>query len=225
MSVKDVIKNSIYEAFGAGNGLRGRDIILIFVASALFGLYIYFVYKNISKSEFYSKDMNITMAGIPIIVAAIMVAMQASLLVSLGMVGALSIVRFRTAIKNPMDMLFLFWAISCGIISGVNLHIISLILCVALTLIVVLLNKIPIKRDKHLLIVRTDKNADTEVIRKIVAEQTKSYKERSVVLQGNEIEMYLEVVLKKDNSLISVLGNQKEIISVNIMSANGELRV
>ena len=119
MSVKDVIKNSVYESLGGGTSLTVRTVILILLVALLVGIYIFLVYKISSKSAFYSKDLNITIGGMPIIVASIMIAMQSNLLVSLGMVGALSIVRFRNALKNPIDLLYLFWAISAGIIIGV----------------------------------------------------------------------------------------------------------
>lgn len=114
MSIKDVIKNSVYESLGGGTNLSAKSILLLLVIAAFVGLYIFAVYKLSSKSAFYSKDLNITLAGMPIIVAAIMIAMQSNLLVSLGMVGALSIVRFRNAVKNPMDLLYLFWSYHCG---------------------------------------------------------------------------------------------------------------
>lgn len=105
MSVKDVIKNSVYQSLGGGAAMSVKTVFLILTAACLIGIYIFLVYKLSSRSAFYSKDLNITMAGMPVVVAAIMIAMQSNLLVSLGMVGALSIVRFRNALKNPLDLL------------------------------------------------------------------------------------------------------------------------
>ncbi len=105
MSVKDVIKNSVYESLGGGTTMSAKTVILILLIACLMGVYIFLVYKLSSKTAFYSKDLNLTIAGMPVIVAAIMIAMQSNLLVSLGMVGALSIVRFRNALKNPLDLL------------------------------------------------------------------------------------------------------------------------
>lgn len=130
MSIKDVIKSSVYESLGGGTNLSARSILLLLAIAALVGIYIFMVYKLSSKSAFYSRDLNVTLAGMPIIVAAIMIAMQSNLLVSLGMVGALSIVRFRNAVKNPMDLLYLFWSISAGIIVGVGLYLLSFALCI-----------------------------------------------------------------------------------------------
>lgn len=118
MSAKDIIKNSIYKALGGGTGLTSKTVVFILLMACLIGVYIFFVYKMSGKPGFYSKDLNITLCGMPVIIAAIMIAMQSNLLVSLGMVGALSIVRFRNAVKNPMDLLYLFWSISAGIAAG-----------------------------------------------------------------------------------------------------------
>lgn len=134
MSVKDVIKSSVYESLAGGTGLHFGEVCFILVLSFIIGGYIFFVYKGFSKSAFYSKDLNVTLATICIVVAAIMVAMQSNLLVSLGMVGALSIVRFRTAVKNPMDLLYLFWSISVGIICGVGLYVLAACLCIIMTI-------------------------------------------------------------------------------------------
>ena len=132
MSVKDVIKQSVYESLGGGTNLSVPNIAVILMISCLLGVYLFGIYKTTSKAAFYSKDLNITIAGMPIIVSAIMIAMQSNLLVSLGMVGALSIVRFRSAVKNPLDLLYLFWSISAGIIAGVGLTVLAILLCMKL---------------------------------------------------------------------------------------------
>lgn len=154
MSVKDVIRNSVYESLGGGTNLSARGILFILMIACLIGLYIYFVYKMTSKAAFYSKDLNITIAGLPVIVAAIMIAMQSNLIVSLGMVGALSIVRFRNAVKNPLDLLYLFWTISVGIISGVGLSVLAIGLCIVMTTLLLVLEMLPNSKANSLLVLR-----------------------------------------------------------------------
>ena len=132
MSVKDVIKSSVYESLAGGTGLSFKEVVVVFFMAFLIGLYVYMAYKLSSKAAFYSRDTGITIAGMPVVIAAIMVAMQSNLIVSLGMVGALSIVRFRNAVKNPLDILYLFWSISAGIICGVGLTLLAVLLCIGL---------------------------------------------------------------------------------------------
>ena len=93
---------------------------------------------------FYSKNFNISLAVMSLITAAIILAMQSNLVISLGMVGALSIVRFRTAIKDPMDLAFLFWSISIGIICGAGLYEIALVTSVGVTVFILVLDMLPV---------------------------------------------------------------------------------
>ncbi|MDD7049211.1 MAG: DUF4956 domain-containing protein, partial [Lachnospiraceae bacterium] len=167
MSVKNIIKSEIYEKFAGGSDLKITEVCLILLAALLIGCYIFMIYKMYSRSEFYSKDMNITLAGMTVVVAAIMVAMQSNLIVSLGMVGALSIVRFRTAVKSPLDLLYLFWAISAGIICGVGLYLLAIVLCIVMTFLILLLDKVPVSKAPAVLVVRTSMETDMNEVRDV----------------------------------------------------------
>ena len=174
MSVKDVIKSSVYEALGGGTNLSTRMLFGILVVACMIGVYIFMVYKLSSKSAFYSKDLNITIAGLTVIVAAIMIAMQSSLIVSLGMVGALSIIRFRNAVKNPVDLLYLFWAVSAGIIVGVGLYILAIVLCIMMTMLMLILDKVPNAKAPDLLVLRgLDEKINYDTIYDIMKENCK----------------------------------------------------
>lgn len=226
MSVKDVIKNSVYEAIGGSNGLTVGTIIVILLAACLIGVYIFMVYKLSSKSAFYSKDLNITIAGMPIIVAAIMIAMQSNLLVSLGMVGALSIVRFRNAVKNPIDLLYLFWSISAGIIAGVGLYLLGVILCIIMTLLILILNTISNAKAPELLILRAaDSSMDYDFLYEIIKGGCKFYKEKARCIKNGEVELIIEVFPKNKHSLLQSLNSIGQFTQVNCLSHDGECRV
>ena len=115
MSFKDIFKKSFLEGFATAE-LTGRVILAALGIAAVLALYIFFVYRVMTRKTFYSRNFGIAMAGVTVITASLILTMQSSVVISLGMVGALSIVRFRTAIKEPMDIAFLFWAIAVGII-------------------------------------------------------------------------------------------------------------
>ena len=131
-------------------------IIATFALSFVLALYVYYVYKLTGKDVIYSKKFNVTMSLMSIITSAIVLSMQANIAVSLGMVGALSIVRFRTAIKEPRDLLFLFWSISNGIIIGSGLYAIAIILALALTIAMILFDLLPENRVPYLLVIYHD---------------------------------------------------------------------
>lgn len=226
MSIKDVIKGSVYESLGGGTNLSAGNILLILAVACLLGLYIFAVYKLSSKSAFYSKDLNVTMAGMPLIIAAIMIAMQSNLLVSLGMVGALSIVRFRNAVKNPIDLLYLFWSISTGIIVGVGLYILALVLCIVMTILLIVLDMIPNAKAPDLLVLRAvSDQMDYTGLETLIKDYCKYYKEKSRCIKNGEVELIIEIKSSKKEELLQKLAVQEQMTQVNCISHDGECRV
>ena len=162
MSFQDAIKKSVMDGFMAGDISLGK-IVAVLLITFIIAVYIFMVYKYISKDSFYDNNFNVSMAIISVVTAGIIIAMQSSIVISLGMVGALSIVRFRTAIKDPLDLLFLFWSIGTGIICGTGLFEIAIIVAIAVTIGVIILQKIPTTKSPYLLVVNAS-NADSEKI-------------------------------------------------------------
>ena len=159
-----------------------------------------------------------------IVVAAIMIAMQSNLLVSLGMVGALSIVRFRTAVKNPIDLLYLFWAISGGIICGVGLHALAVVMCFIMTLLVIILERIPNSRAPMLLIVRGETTIDTTKIESVVSRYSKRFRLCTSTIKDGQSELIFEVNTEKKAELVSGVGTVSGILSVSCLEHDGEIR-
>ena len=226
MTTKDVIKSSIYKLFAGGVQLNTYTIIILLIASAIVGCYIFFVYKNQSKAAFYSRDLNVTIAGLPIIVCAIMIAMQNNLIVSLGMVGALSIVRFRNAVKSPLDLLYCFWSISAGIICGVGLITLSVFLCTAMTGMILLMNLIPNARASSVLVVRTSsEEVDWSLVLEVLKKYSKNLKEKSRSYQSGQTEIIFELVALDANKMIKELKDFEKLEQINFLSHDGEYRI
>ncbi len=226
MSIKDVIKASVYESLGGGTNLSAKSILLLIAIAALVGIYIFAVYKLSSKSAFYSKDLNVTIAGMPIIVAAIMIAMQSNLLVSLGMVGALSIVRFRNAVKNPIDLLYLFWSISAGIIVGVGLYVLSFVLCIVMTILLLVLDLVPNAKAPDLLVLRAQASEiDYDEVETLLKNNCKYHKEKSRSIKNGETELIIEIRTAKKEELLEGFSKIKCMTQINCISHDGECRV
>lgn len=224
MSTKDIIKNSVLENFISDISLTRVCIALAF--AAILSLYIFYIYRLITKSSFYSKDFNKSIALMSVITAAIVLAMQSNLVISLGMVGALSIVRFRNAIKSSMDLVFLFWSISVGIICGAGLYEIALLTSLLITILLFLLDIVPSPKAAQLLIINsTDVNAQKE-IESIVRTHTKSFQVKSRNLTKQGLDMVLEFKCKKDEDirLLTELNELAHITNVSILSHDGERR-
>ena len=226
MSVKDVIKQSVLKQFGASTEMSSRTIVLLLVVSVLIGLYLFVLYKNQSKTAFYSRDINITIAGLPVIVCAIMIAMQSNLIVSLGMVGALSIVRFRNAVKNPLDLLYFFWSISAGIICGVGLIVLAVVLCAVMTGLILILSVIPNAKATSVLVLGTSQeDVDWSAVKSTLSQYGKSVKEKSRNIRSGQTEIIYELVVKDEEMLIAELKKSEKIEKINYLSHDGEFRI
>lgn len=143
MSFSDIFKKSFLEGFSSME-LGFKEIMVVFLITACLAFYIFLVYRTVTRRTFYSKNFNISLAMLCLITSAVILTIQFSIVISLGMVGALSIVRFRTAIKDPMDLVFLFWSISVGIICGAGLAEVAVILSLLITIGILLLDKMPV---------------------------------------------------------------------------------
>lgn len=225
MSVKDVIKNKVYESLGGGTGINFWEIFFILLLACLIGIYIFWIYKNNSKAAFYSKDLNITIAGLVVVIAAIMIAMQSNLIVSLGMVGALSIVRFRNAVKNPIDILYIFWAVSAGIIVGVQLELLAIVLCAFMTVLLLIVESIPVSKASSLLIIRIGKQEfDWDNLKKIISVYARYYKEKSKNIRKEETEVIIELKCSKADKLMDELRKIEAIDQISYLDFDGEYR-
>jgi len=131
MSIQDFIKKSILES-GAFDGASLTSIALGLVTAVLMGAVIYFIYSKFYVGVIYSRSFAITLVGMTVLTAMVTLAISTNIVISLGMVGALSIVRFRTAVKDPLDLLYLFWAITTGITAGAGMYLLVLVTAVVM---------------------------------------------------------------------------------------------
>ena len=144
MSIKDVIKKSVLESEMYNQAISLSTILTMtadLLLALVMGLLIYAVYKKFYKGVVFSRNYAITLVGMTVLTSMVTLAISTNIVISLGMVGALSIVRYRTAIKEPLDLMYMFWAITTGITIGASMYIlagiayaimIALVLCFSL---------------------------------------------------------------------------------------------
>lgn len=222
MSFKDIFKKSFLEGFAGSEITLGTVAVALSIACAL-ALYIFFAYRVITRKSFYSKSFNISLAGITVITAALILTMQSSVVLSLGMVGALSIVRFRTAIKDPMDLMFLFWAISVGIICGAGLSQIAVILSVIVTVGVIILNQLPIARAPMIFVVNAiDIDAEDNII-EIVKQFAKHFTVKSRNMTKDGLDLVMELRVDKCSELVKAVNKIEGVSAVSLLSHDGEV--
>lgn len=154
MSFSDIIKKSVLNEVSV-NDISVQRILIVMTVAILCAAYIFAIYFIYTSKSFYNRNFNITLAGVSIVTTGIVLALQSNFVISLGMVGALSIVRFRTAIKEPLDLLFLFWSISTGIICGAGLFSLAIIIALLISLILFALQMTPLGRASMLLVINS----------------------------------------------------------------------
>ncbi|MBQ4124083.1 DUF4956 domain-containing protein [bacterium] len=201
------------------------DIMTVLAIVSLLGIYIFIIYNLICKKTFYSKSFGISLIAVAVITAIIILAVKQSIIISLGMVGALSIVRFRTPVKEPLDLVFIFWAISIGIICGANLYLVAVLGSLTITIVLIAMHFIPNMHNSLLLVINADRNIEeTEIINNI-KEYTNIYSIRSRNANKETIDFVIEIKIKKEKEalLVKSFSKNEHILNVSLMSYDGEL--
>ena len=222
MSFKDIFKKSFLEGY-AGSEISLTTIVAALVIASALAFYIFLAYRVVTRKTFYSKSFNISLAGITVITAALILTMQSSVVLSLGMVGALSIVRFRTAIKDPMDLMFLFWSISVGIICGAGLAQVAVVLSIVITLGILILNWFPVAKAPMILVINAnDLDAEDEILNTI-----RKYEKHFTVKSRNMTESSLDLVVElrtaKGGELVRETMKLAQVKSASLLSHDGEV--
>ena len=220
MTFNDIFKSSFLENVSS---ISVFDMILTIVLSFGIGLFIFLVYKKTYRGVMYSAGFGTTLIALTMITAIVILAVTSNVVLSLGMVGALSIVRFRTAIKDPLDIAFLFWAIGAGIILAAGMIPLAVIgsVCIGIILLV-FVNKSSNTHPYMVVLSCTDHDVEMkakEFLSKNVTKET--IKSKSAV--KGAVELNIEVRLKKDDTdFINILSDMPGVNSAVIVSYNGD---
>jgi len=199
------------------------DSIIGLVVAFFIGLFIYAVYKKTFNGVIYSHSFNISLLIMTMATALVIMGISSNVLLSLGMVGALSIVRFRTPIKDPMDLVYIFWAIVSGILCGAGFIPLVIIGAVLIGLVLLIfVNKITVE-NPYLLIVKFEEELANSEIERIIAAQTKKFALKSKsIMQQNEIETTYEIRVKQnDAKLMDELTKVAGVKSAIMLSYDG----
>lgn len=219
--INDIIKKSFLEGFSATD-ITTRTVVIALLITAALSLYIFFLYRAITRKTFYSKNFNISLVGVALITSVIILTIQSSIVVSLGMVGALSIVRFRTAVKDPLDLMFLFWSISTGIICGAGFAEYAVLLAIVLTIMVFILNYIPIAKTPMILVINGANTLKEEAITDIVKKRTSCFAVKSRNLTLTSLDLTIELRTKEDAALVREIQAIEGVQGVTLLKHDGE---
>ncbi len=215
MSIFDAIKKSVLE--GIDTSVSGGDILSGLAVALLGGLFILFVYRMTTRQVTPNRSFCLSLLLVSAISAMMVLCITSNLALSLGMVGALSIVRFRTAIKDVSDTAFLFWAVAVGITAGAGFFLLTLFGCILVGLIcvvaVLLLEKIS---KPFVLVVRASDNAVEKTVEDILRRSGVKHSLSSIVVNASYAELIYELgISKKQHNIVAAI---KETPGVNTVS-------
>ena len=213
------------QAYGWGVNLTIGNILINLAVSCALAFFIYFIYKKTYTGVMYNKNFNITLVMTSLIVTAIMMTISGNLALSLGMVGALSIIRFRTAIKDPKDVTFLFWAVSVGIINGVAFYKLSIALSVFIGAVAIFMSKkLPIIQQPYILIIKYN-SLNMDMLDKVLAKHSSRFRVRNMSLSKEKGEKTIELRVKKNHEhlMLKEINAIKGVKKVILFTHEGEL--
>lgn len=217
----DIIKNSVTDNFVSDISIS--KILITMVISFVIGFFIYLLYKRVFSGVLYSKSFNVSLIGMTMVTSMVIIAINSNLVLSLGMVGALSIVRFRTPIKDPTDLIFLFWAAAAGIVSGAGFFTLAAIGSIIVGLVMFFFIKNSSVETPYLLIVNCDGDSSELAVHKKLNTSVKRFNVKQKTVTNGNIEITLEIRLNdKEGSFVNELSSIGGVKNAVLISYSGD---
>lgn len=217
---QDVFKSSFLENV---NAVSAFDMVLAMALAFALGLFIFFIYKKSYAGVMYSASFGVTLIGLTMVTALVILAVTSNIVLSLGMVGALSIVRFRTAIKEPSDIVFLFWAIAAGIVLAAGLIPLAVFGSLLIGLILLVFSRHKSFDRPYILVIHCADSEAEKASRDFVQEKVRKLSLKSKSISGDCIELNYEVrLLDADTDFINRLCRLPGVLHTVMVSYNGD---
>ena len=220
MDIYEIIRRTLCGGY-AGIDMSIPVILVCMCFTTLIAIYIHVVYKRVSAYMFYNRNFNMSLIAMAVITSAIILTIQSNIVISLGMVGALSIIRFRTAIKDPLDLVYLFWAISAGIMCGAGFSLISMIASIVLTVVIVIFSMNKRSGNSFLMCINAKDYTKESAIMDIIGSCCISSRVRSQNVTDDHMDMTVEVTVREKDRLLGELMEKDYISSVSFVENAG----
>ena len=221
MTFNDIFKSSFLEKASTFNIL---DMVIALALAFAIGLFIFLVYKKTFRGVMYSENFGVSLLAMTLVTTLIILAVTSNVVLSLGMVGALSIVRFRSAVKEPLDIAFVFWSVSVGIVLGAGLIPLAIFGSVFIGIIMLIFVNKKSSDNPYILIVNcTDDNSENLAMNHINKSVKKHVIKSKTVSASNGIELTVEIKLKEmSTKFVNEINNLEGVNNVVLVSYNGD---
>lgn len=220
MTFNDIFKSGFLENV---TSISLLDMGIALVLAFCLGLFIFMIYKKTFSGVMYASSFGVTLIALTMITTIVIMAVTSNVVLSLGMVGALSIVRFRTAIKEPLDIAFLFWSIAVGIVLAAGMIPLAVIGSVVIGIVLLVFANQKSHVNPYIVVIRCAGHESEQTARTYLEQQTERCVVKSKTAQKGEVELNLEIRLKNDNTdFINALADMKGVHSAVLVSYNGD---
>lgn len=220
MSFQDVFKSSFMENVTEFSVV---DILTGMLLALVIGLFIFVVYKKTFNGVMYSSGFALSLVGLSLVTTLVIMAVTSNVVLSLGMVGALSIVRFRAAIKEPIEIVYLFWSIAAGIVIGAGMIPLAVIGSAIIGIILILFANRKVHENPYILIVNCNDEKSEEEALHLAKEAVKKFLIKSKTVNAGGIELTAEIRLKDvETSFVNRFHDIDGVSNVTLVSYNGE---
>jgi uncharacterized membrane protein YhiD involved in acid resistance len=217
----DIIKKS-FAQLNFSSTLSISDIAIVLFVTLLIGTFIFYTYKKTFQGILYTQSFNVSLVMVAVVTSLVIMTISSNFILSLGMVGALSIVRFRTAIKDPMDIVFMFWAIAVGIANGAGFFKISIVGSIFIGVILFILTKYKTTSTPYLLILNYVDKGHDEII-KHLKNELKDFRIKAKTITNQNVELTLEIRIDdEDTSFVNRLSKLDGVKNAVLVSYNGD---
>lgn len=205
----------------ANESITTATIMSVLLMVAVLAIYEFFVYRFVSHKSFYNKSFNITTAILPFFISAIILCLQSNIVITLGTIGALAIIRFRTSIKDPVDMLYLLWSVFIGIICGCQLFEVGVLTSIFVTIVLIILEHVNFGRKPYVLIVRSTENTEEDLANLFKSKKI-SYKIKSRNYTSKGFDYAIELTYKNIKELNEELSKNERISKYSIIEYDAD---
>ncbi len=220
MTFNDIFKSSFLENVSEFSIL---DTILGLGVALVIGLFVFLIYKKTLTGVMYSSGFALTLVGLCLVTTLVIMAVTSNVVLSLGMVGALSIVRFRTAIKEPVEIVFLFWSLAVGIVIGAGMIPLAVIGSAIIGVILLLFGNRKVRENPYILVVSCRDERSEDAVHQALGQSVKHYNVKSKIVTAAGIEFTLELRMKEaSTAFVNQIQSIPDVDSATLVSYNGE---
>lgn len=221
MGLIQAVINHISESF-QNQEITTSVLLSVLVVVGGLALYEFIVYQVVLHRSLYNKAFNISIAVLPFFISTIILCLQSNLVITLGTIGALAIIRFRTAVKDPVDLIFILWSIHIGITCGCRLFEMAIVTSLVATVVLVILNRINVMMRSHILVVHCNSAENESIIVNLLKKYTKKYRVKSRNHTEKGMDFVFEIITKEAEILAGEMEKAEGVERFSLMEYDSD---